>query len=647
MRALALEHLRPNPLGVYGDVLDERGIGVDRIMVDQGEEIPDWRAFDFIVVMGAAADVWDREASPWIAAEERVVRDAVLAGVPYFGVCFGAQLLATAFGAHSYRGVAPELGINQVFLTAAARRDTVFRGFPPDLEVCEWHSNHFTLPAGAVRLARSPRYDNQAIRLGRVAYGIQCHLETTREDLEAWLELFPHTLAPFEARHGAGSLPAFMDDYGASVPRLRETARQLFGRWLENGLVLGNLADAERALRSLRPREARPTRELIGREPELARIERAFAAARQGGSAVLVIRGDAGAGKSALLDDAVARARDLTVLRARGADHGGGEQRFAGLGELLAPLMDRREHLSAARAAALGSALGLEPPAATLDRYAVYAAALDLLTAVADETPILAVVDDAHLLDEASAAAISFLAASPAVRRGRAPDRHGSGRWLPGRRGSAPPGARAGARQGTAIRPIRGRTGGAGDRAARRDRARQPVGAPRDRARSHARAARRRGAARRCAASVGGVGVPASHRVAARCHAPGVAGRRAVSRRRPRDAVAGVRRPGSRPVRAPPRGAGRARGPGHRARHVLPRAGARRGLLLRPRRRSPPRPRGIGRRGDGGAAPVASGPRGDRCPTRRSRGASRTWPDARSARARTPRRRTPWSRRRG
>jgi hypothetical protein len=165
-----------------------------------------------------------------------------------------------------------ELGINQVFLTAAARRDPVFRGFPPDLDVCEWHSNHFALSTGAIRLARSPRYENQAIRFGRVAYGIQCHLETSREDLEAWLELFPQTVGLFESRHGAGSVPAFLDDYGAFVPRLRETARQLFGRWLENALALGNLAGTVRALRTVVPHGSEPARTLIGRDSERARI---------------------------------------------------------------------------------------------------------------------------------------------------------------------------------------------------------------------------------------------------------------------------------------------------------------------------------------------------------------------------------------
>lgn len=67
MRALAFEHLRPDPIGVYGDVLDGRGIAVDRIMLDEGEAIPDWRAYDFLVVMGAGANVWDHEEHPWIA----------------------------------------------------------------------------------------------------------------------------------------------------------------------------------------------------------------------------------------------------------------------------------------------------------------------------------------------------------------------------------------------------------------------------------------------------------------------------------------------------------------------------------------------------------------------------------------------------
>ncbi|HVH17983.1 MAG TPA: AAA family ATPase, partial [Myxococcota bacterium] len=297
----------------------------------------------------------------------------------------------------------------QVFLTAASRRDPVFRGFPPDLDVCEWHSNHFSLPAGAIRLARSPRYENQAMRFGRVAYGIQCHLETSRDDLEAWLELFPDTVGLFESRHGPGSLPAFLDEYGAFVPRLRETARQLFGRWLENALALGNLGATIRALPPTVAHGPESASRLVGRDSERARIDNALTVARQGGSAVIVVRGEAGMGKTALLDDAVARARGLRVLRTCGADPED-ERLFAALAELLEPLLDQLPRLSTARADALASALGLRAADRAVDRYAVYAGVLDLLTATAEETPIVVVVDDAHLLDEASAGAIPFVA---------------------------------------------------------------------------------------------------------------------------------------------------------------------------------------------------------------------------------------------
>ena len=172
MRALALEHLRSNPIGVYGDILGERGIAVERVRLEQDESLPDWRSYDLVVVMGGGMSVYEEAEYPWLAEEKQAVGEAVRAGIPYFGVCLGSQLLAAALGARVYRGPEPELGVSPVFLSDAAKRDPVFRGFPSNLEVFEWHSDTFELPEGAVRLARSPRYENQALRYGRVAYAI-------------------------------------------------------------------------------------------------------------------------------------------------------------------------------------------------------------------------------------------------------------------------------------------------------------------------------------------------------------------------------------------------------------------------------------------------------------------------------------------
>ncbi len=411
MRALALEHLSSDPIGIFGDLLTERGIGVDRVMLSEGEPLPDWQRYDMMVAMGAGVSVWQEDEFPWIAAEKRSVRQAVLAGVPFFGVCFGVQLLADAFGADSFRGPEPEIGVNQVFLTAAARQDPVFRGFPADLEVCEWHSNHFSLPRGAVRLARSPRYENQAIRYGRVAYGIQCHLEPSLQDIRAWLEEGPDSAVTFERQHGPGSVERLLEDYAEFVPFLQETARQVFGRWLENALALGGLAGSARAAGGRHRRPDPLARSgLVGRAAELARIDAALASARRGDSVVLVLRGDAGSGKTTLLDAASARARGLRVLRATGEAPPEPEQPFAGLAALCRPLADRLERLSPQRADAARSILDRGSGGRVGDRFAAYAGAFDLLVTTAAQTPLLVLVDDAHLLDDASGEAVAFIA---------------------------------------------------------------------------------------------------------------------------------------------------------------------------------------------------------------------------------------------
>src|SRR5207244_4158301 len=140
----------------------------------------------------------------------------------------------------------------------------------------------FDLPPGAVRLARSPRYENQAIRFGRVAYAIQCHLEPSVDDIRVWFEGSPNLVARFEARHGPGSVEAFFDEYARFVPFLQRTGRQLFGRWLEHALALGGLRAAARSV-SAAPR--RTADGLLGRERERLRLDALLEAARAGESA--------------------------------------------------------------------------------------------------------------------------------------------------------------------------------------------------------------------------------------------------------------------------------------------------------------------------------------------------------------------------
>jgi DNA-binding CsgD family transcriptional regulator len=147
---------------------------------------------------------------------------------------------------------------------------------------------------------------------------------------------------------------------------------------------------------------------LVGRDAERARIDRLLAAAAGGRSDALVLRGEPGIGKSALLDDAAARADGFAVVRALGVESEA-ELDFSGLLDVCRPLLAHLDELPAHQAEALRGALGLAPTPHG-DRFTIGAATLDLLAAAGEERPLLVLVDDAHWLDRASADALLFAA---------------------------------------------------------------------------------------------------------------------------------------------------------------------------------------------------------------------------------------------
>lgn len=147
---------------------------------------------------------------------------------------------------------------------------------------------------------------------------------------------------------------------------------------------------------------------LLGRERECARLAALIGEVRAGASTALVVAGEAGVGKTSLLEYAVGRADGLQILRAAGvaSEH---SLPFAGLADLVGPTLKYLEVLPPPQRAALAGALAVGPAVAA-DRFAICAATLHLLAAAAATCPVLAVVDDIQLLDAASAQAVEFSA---------------------------------------------------------------------------------------------------------------------------------------------------------------------------------------------------------------------------------------------
>src|ERR1700733_1241093 len=147
---------------------------------------------------------------------------------------------------------------------------------------------------------------------------------------------------------------------------------------------------------------------LTGRRSECGVLDRLAQAVRAGESRALVLRGEPGAGKTALLDYLPGHAQGFRVVRAAGV-HSEMELAFAGLHQLLAPMLDGTDRLPGPERDALRTAFGISAGPVP-DRFLVGLAALGLLSEAAGEQPLICVVDDEHWLDRASAQALGFVA---------------------------------------------------------------------------------------------------------------------------------------------------------------------------------------------------------------------------------------------
>lgn len=229
MKILVLQHLAVEHPGVFRDFLREDGLDWHTVELDEGEPIPDLEPYDVMMVMGGPQDTWQEDEFPWLKAEKAAIRRFVAdMGRPYLGMCLGHQLLADAFGGRVGPGAKPEVGALTITQTEAGRRDPMFKGVPDPIEVLQWHGAEVkALPEGAVQLARSDVCEVQAFRYGPRAYGLQCHVEATKETVDNWVAV-PEYARALEATLGPGSVQRLEADVAARLPIYSSVARTFY-----------------------------------------------------------------------------------------------------------------------------------------------------------------------------------------------------------------------------------------------------------------------------------------------------------------------------------------------------------------------------------------------------------------------------------
>jgi GMP synthase (glutamine-hydrolysing) len=183
MRVLGVLHPGGGTSGLLAERAAHGGHELLEWVPADGDRMPaPLDSIDALVLFGGGMNVRDADRMPWITGEIELARDALQAGVPTLGICLGSQLLAAAAGAEVHRAPEPEIGWAEVARTAP---DPVLDALPVRFSAYEWHSYAFTLPAGAVEIARNAVCP-QAFRLHERAWAVQFHPEVTPGIVREW-----------------------------------------------------------------------------------------------------------------------------------------------------------------------------------------------------------------------------------------------------------------------------------------------------------------------------------------------------------------------------------------------------------------------------------------------------------------------------
>ena len=207
MSVLILKNVKTEGPGTIEDFLREANIHYEIVELET-EAVPEANNFDILVMMGGPMSVNESDIYTYISKEEELTREFIKKGRKVLGICLGAQIMAKALGANVYKGKEPEIGWYNIELTESGIKDNIMKklalhpkagDFWKKFSVFHWHGETFDMPEGAVRLAKSDLYQNQAFKYSDNAYAFQFHIEVSKEMVYDWLKNEPVDLNKIKA----------------------------------------------------------------------------------------------------------------------------------------------------------------------------------------------------------------------------------------------------------------------------------------------------------------------------------------------------------------------------------------------------------------------------------------------------------------
>jgi GMP synthase-like glutamine amidotransferase len=214
--------------GFLAELLAAQGLTLELVRIDEGDSVPQ-RCDDVVGLVFMGGPMSANDPLPWIAAELRLIREAVGAGVPVLGHCLGGQLISRALGGQVTRHHAPEIGWFEVERVDSAGTRAWRDPLPARFTAFHWHGETFSLPPGAALLLRGEHCANQAFALGSATLGLQCHVEMTATMVEQWAAASD---APTLATKTVQTPAQLTADLPRRIAELQAAATQLYAPWL-------------------------------------------------------------------------------------------------------------------------------------------------------------------------------------------------------------------------------------------------------------------------------------------------------------------------------------------------------------------------------------------------------------------------------
>jgi GMP synthase-like glutamine amidotransferase len=178
------QHEKNEHGGLFEEYIQDRGIGLYRFPIDETNEIPPVNS-THILILGGPISVNNEEEFPWLKKEKQIIREWVAKGRPVLGICLGAQLIASSFGAAVYP-CKEEMGWSSVISVS----NEIFPDLPGQFRVFQMHGETFEIPHEAELIFRGENVCNQGICIGS-ALGVQFHIELTIRMIQDWITTWP------------------------------------------------------------------------------------------------------------------------------------------------------------------------------------------------------------------------------------------------------------------------------------------------------------------------------------------------------------------------------------------------------------------------------------------------------------------------